>query len=52
MTADVSIYLRPVENTWKVPSDAVDLELDGQHLSARAKARLQEWATLKRPADV
>jgi HlyD family secretion protein len=51
MTADVSIYLRPVENAWKVPSDAVGLELEEQHLSDRAKTRLREWAAQNRPSE-
>jgi hypothetical protein len=52
MTAEVNIYLRPEEIAWKVPKEAIDLDLDESYLSARAKARLNEWSSLKRPSDV
>ncbi len=51
MTADVTIYLRPEEIAWKVPKDAIELDLDAQHISPRAKARLDQWDTQKHPGD-
>jgi hypothetical protein len=52
MTAEVTIYLRPEETGWKVPKEAIDLDLDDAYLSSRAKSRLSEWNESKRPADV
>jgi multidrug efflux pump subunit AcrA (membrane-fusion protein) len=51
MTADVTIYLRPESIAWKVPKDAIELDLDAVHIPPRAKARLEQWSQQKHAPD-